>query len=450
MPRVVAIAKPCVIGVIMLLSASCSFAQSEVPTANAAGNDIEFDEAQISEGSDDESGTGESDGQLLFNREAYELEALGPERARLDPVDPNENRQDLIQFVVNGNATFAYGAVGALLIDDPVNSIFIECSGTMIGCQTFLTAEHCVSAFRDGSYEESDFHVYLQSEGIISVDHISKVLPYDEHSNVDIAVLTLSEPARALRPILLNTTDSGTDTSGGDIVGYGLTGTKMKDSGIKRYGRIETADCKKEEDAEDKICWNFDGVSQVYNTCHIDSGGPLLFEGTDGVARLGGVTSDGPQDCGLAEDEAEIQSKDVNVAVYVSWIEEQGGSDVGRLDCGAPTSKLSSNQSFSLGERILEPADSEVHTYTIPTGTTEIQVALNGQHERRINFDFTAVVLAEDLASRTPCKTKEKSNFEHCRIDVSPDDLLLQVTVSLKNEDDDTDPRSYQLTVTAL
>src|SRR5262245_59209009 len=46
--------------------------------------------------------------------------------------------------IVNGDLTSAYPSAGALLFGaDPAVST-IQCSGTLIGCDTFLTAAHCV------------------------------------------------------------------------------------------------------------------------------------------------------------------------------------------------------------------------------------------------------------------------------------------------------------------
>ena len=51
--------------------------------------------------------------------------------------------------IVNWVVTVLYPTVGALLTGPDADNAFSHCTGTLIGCKTFLTADHCVS--RDGS-----------------------------------------------------------------------------------------------------------------------------------------------------------------------------------------------------------------------------------------------------------------------------------------------------------
>src|SRR5512139_1602601 len=49
--------------------------------------------------------------------------------------------------IVNGVLEANHANVGALLFGNNPNTATTWCSGTMIGCQTFLTAGHCVDGY---------------------------------------------------------------------------------------------------------------------------------------------------------------------------------------------------------------------------------------------------------------------------------------------------------------
>src|SRR6185295_8046301 len=76
-------------------------------------------------------------------------------------------------YIVNGTLTAAYPTTGALLIYDDASHSNVNsfCSGTLIGCQTFLTAAHCVcpdtadsapACQRQGINDPSTLRVFLQ------------------------------------------------------------------------------------------------------------------------------------------------------------------------------------------------------------------------------------------------------------------------------------------------
>src|SRR6185295_196902 len=86
--------------------------------------------------------------------------------------------------VVNGQATTSYPAVGALLLYDDAfaSNLYGLCSGTLIGCQTFLTAAHCVcpdgasnaaECERTGTADPATLRVFLQRGGMFHVAAVS-------------------------------------------------------------------------------------------------------------------------------------------------------------------------------------------------------------------------------------------------------------------------------------
>src|SRR5689334_17721200 len=104
--------------------------------------------------------------------------------------------------IVNGLETADFPAVGALLSPSNPDRAQLVCSGTLIGCHTFLTAGHCVEGSVPGS-----FVVYLQHVGFVGVSAIAMHPSYD-YPVGDVAVLTLATPVTGVRPASI-------DTSGG-------------------------------------------------------------------------------------------------------------------------------------------------------------------------------------------------------------------------------------------
>src|SRR5262245_60372372 len=85
--------------------------------------------------------------------------ALPRRRAKL-PIRPR---------IVNGLYTSLYPTTGALLDSADFSTASMICSGTLIGCQTFLTAGHCVEAALDPSL----YSVFFQHAGFFHVSSIA-------------------------------------------------------------------------------------------------------------------------------------------------------------------------------------------------------------------------------------------------------------------------------------
>ena len=76
--------------------------------------------------------------------------------------------------IVNGITTHAYPTTGALLVGTNPGNAQLQCSGTLIGCKTFLSAGHCVA----GDSNPAHYFVYLQNAGVFSV---TAVAPHDDY-----------------------------------------------------------------------------------------------------------------------------------------------------------------------------------------------------------------------------------------------------------------------------
>jgi len=143
--------------------------------------------------------------------------------------------------IVNGVSTQGQPTTGALLF--PVGSGFsLVCSGTLIGCQSFLTAAHCVCPGTSFcTPDPASFAVYLQHGGIFSVSAAAVAPGYQFGVAEDVAVLTLASPATGVPPTPINTQASPAPGTRGIIAGFGITGGSKDDAGLLRQGQVTTA-----------------------------------------------------------------------------------------------------------------------------------------------------------------------------------------------------------------
>lgn len=203
--------------------------------------------------------------------------------------------------IVNGLPTQERETTGALLVDFKPG-LFGICSGTLIGCGTFLTAAHCVCDVSAddfstcGAPNPSDFKVYLQHGGIFDVSSVAVNPAFDFGVAGDVAVLTLSSQVTGIVPTPINTSGTPPLGTSGDIAGFGITSGASDDFGLKREGSVVSASCFGSVPEPAHICWAFaDPVGAPgadSNTCSGDSGGPL-FMNVGGSEVVAGVTSGG-------------------------------------------------------------------------------------------------------------------------------------------------------------
>jgi hypothetical protein len=238
--------------------------------------------------------------------------------------------------IVNGINTQGQASAGALL-EDFSFGLGSVCSGTLIGCQTFLTAAHCVcigGSFQScGNPNPTDLHVFLQHVGIVPVSEIDVHPSYTFGVRNDVAVLTLAQPVSGVRPTAINTTGTPPEGTSGTIVGFGVSRGDMDDGGLKRQGEVVVSGCNGSVPEPAHVCWTFENPlgapGEDSNTCSGDSGGPLFvdFGAGDVVA---GVTSGGDSSLCLPTD----LSFDTNVFENRTFIQSVAGSDLDSTQCG--------------------------------------------------------------------------------------------------------------------
>jgi len=309
--------------------------------------------------------------------------------------------------IVNGLPTFDYHATGALIAGASAADATSWCTGTLIGCRTFLTANHCVHDDR----RPGQYHVYFQVGGIYDVDSISPERPNYRFPEADLAVLKLKTPVEGVAPVAINTAAVEYGTIG-TIVGFGRSGGTRKDYGIKRAGTVVTAKCDRPE--KTLLCWDFNSPGDPgtgSNTCNADSGGPLFVDDGSGSLLLAGVTSGGTKANCLEGD----HSYDVDVRQYAAWIAEMAGADLGSGACG-PFIPVGAAGTDVAGQRDrLEANGAAEFEVNVPAGR-RLRIGLNGQDELGTNVDLSVKRAAAPGADPPDCIAEGTGNYAFCEI----------------------------------
>lgn len=239
--------------------------------------------------------------------------------------------------IVNGVPTQERPTTGALLIgfDGFLGGI---CSGTLVGCQHFVTAAHCVCVGADfatcGTPDPTRYRVYLQHAGVLGVSAIAVHPSFSFGTAGDVAVLTLTSAVTGIRPTPLNTIADPSVGTVGTVAGFGITGGASNDFGLLREGAVTISSCGAVASEPAHVCWTFDGAigppGTDSNSCSGDSGGSLLVN-SGGQDLLAGVTSGGVSSNCLPLD----VSFAGNIFQNRAYIESIGGADLSSTACGS-------------------------------------------------------------------------------------------------------------------
>jgi hypothetical protein len=336
--------------------------------------------------------------------------------------------------IVNGVLTPAYPTTVAVLYEnDPLDPTDVseECSGVLVGCQTVLTAAHCVcpdqtdtasACIAAGVVDSSTVEVFLQHAGFFAVASIDLNPSYEFGVGSDIAILNLATPVSGIAPTHINTTQAPAAGTAGTIVGFGLTNDNATDSGVKRVGKVITAPCMTSIPNSTHVCWNFaaplGAPGEDSNSCNGDSGGPLLinFGAGDVVA---GVTSGGEPMCG-----ANSTSWDTSLFNDRFWVETEAGADLDQATCGDlpqaghPGAQIT-GASGTLSATHIEGRS----TFEVPEGTRLLRVALNGADvskllNQEVLNDFDLYIKAGSAPSTTDydCRDIGAAPYGFCEI----------------------------------
>ncbi len=307
----------------------------------------------------------------------------------------------------------------ALFIDDG------ECSATLIGCRTVLTAAHCVCgdnlggpacAARPDLVSPAGKSVFFQHAGSFALSRLSVDPAYNRYTGVsDLAILHLATPVTGIAPSPLNRTAHPPLGRAGEIVGFGSAHTNSRDDGVKRRGLVTLGPC--DPPADGFVCWNFrnplGAPGSNSDTCFGDSGGPL-FVSIGGRMVLAGVTSSGSSPYCAPVD----NSFDADVLSNLDWIEAEGGADLDATSCGAgPQIGGPGTTILAIDFSLTRRQAVETRSIEVPPGTAELRVSLmtadwfHNSNALYIRHGAPATRTAYD------CKGDAFSGQQFCRIE---------------------------------
>ena len=331
----------------------------------------------------------------------------------LGPPGKSASPEGFHTSIVNGRPTSGFPAAGALLVgDDPATAVTL-CSGVLIGCQTFLTAAHCVcdtnGAGCAGARAPNPVGrlVYLQHAGFFPASSI-RVHPDYQFPQADLAVIRLSTPVTGIAPAPLATAAPAPGVPG-TIVGFGRTGGGASDLGLKRSGAITTAPCTDGISDGTAVCWNFTGAGA--NSCNGDSGGPLFVDSGFGTA-VAGIASGGRNESCLAGDFA----FDASVAAYRDWIGAEGGPDLQHATCGGVPQAGDPRTTILAADATLDEAvPAGAHTVEVPPGMNELRVGFNGIDDGQANFDLYVKAGRPATPDDYDCRVAGAGQYGYCQ-----------------------------------
>ena len=346
------------------------------------------------------------------------LEALDKPASSPEGRQARNRRESGTSRIVNGVPSRYHPAVGALLKGNSPQTAGAWCTGTLVGCDKFLTAAHCIA----GDPSPGSYLVFFQELGFFEVKTIQWVKEKYNFPVYDLAMLTLAKPVEGIAPMPINMSVEPLNNSIATIVGFGRTGGTHYDYGIKREGSVKTAACPGNLTGAQVLCWHFDADvtsgASAQNTCNADSGGGIFMRDNDGpriVEKLFGTVSGGTDaDC-MKND----LSYNVDVFRYRDWITAAGEGRLSSAMCGSPLWDGSSNapalKTLSLSEKNPE-ADFAIE---VPEGVTALRVAMNaednGSHKNQ--FQFSAFSGNAPGSSENACKDTGTGQFAFCVID---------------------------------
>ncbi len=341
--------------------------------------------------------------------------------------------------IVNGLTSHDFPTTGALLLGGNPATASTNCTGTLIGCETFLTAAHCV----EDDLNPSAYTVFFQHAGFFSVTSV-EVHPSYSFPVADVAVLKLGSMIDGISPTPIDTVGGHANGTSGTIAGYGRTGGGAFDYGIKRFGDVSIASCQFGVSNTTSICWDFDTpvgpAGDDSNTCNADSGGPLFIDSGLGPV-VAGITSGGNSSDCLAFD----SSFDTRVSFYAGYIQTEGGADINNITCGTlPQVGDSDVDVIGFEGTVNGGTPQDTNSFVVDAGAMVLRVNYNGHDDGVSDFDMYVRAGSPPTTSTFDCAATGSNQYGSCEFS-NPSSGTWYVMV-----DRQSGAGSYQVTATSF
>lgn len=310
---------------------------------------------------------------------------------------------------------------GLATADFPSVALFVTpsgtCTATLIGCQTALTAAHCLCGDAPCTPAPQGF-LFFQHAGMYPVTGAAIHPDWAPGAGLgrhDLAVLRLGSPVAGVEPSPLN---GGAKPGVGTpalLAGFGTTPTTP--AGIKRFGLTRLTPCQDSNPLG--LCYLFVAPlgppGEDSTACPGDSGGPMFIE-TANDLLLAGVTSGG-QGPGSADCTAPVEGVYSDVFTDRAWIQAQAGGDLGQAACGGLPNAGSATAPFAsaLGDLSASQTTREL-TFEVAPGTQALRFTLNGENDADNDFDLFAKRGAPASPASFDCSGESPSALETCVI----------------------------------
>jgi hypothetical protein len=326
--------------------------------------------------------------------------------------------------IVNGFPVAGFPSVGLFLNGTST------CTGTLIGCSTFLTAAHCVCSDpntdqlltgaqcsqRADLLNPANKLVYFHHAGLFAVSSVSVNPSFVFGQTSDLAIVRLSSPVTGVAPSPINMIGKPVAGTSGTIVGFGVTEQTSSSSGIKRAGTLTVASCAASGiNSTNHVCGTLNApLGSTSGTCHGDSGGPLFVDFGSG-STIVGTTSGGDSSSQNCTPPNHLWFADI--FKDRTWVAATAGSDLGATACGGVPAAGGPNTSISGATGVLSPTHTSDNLFlTIPPGVSRLRVGLTAEDYLENDFDLYIRQGSAPTTTAFDCKSDGIGTLAFCDI----------------------------------
>ncbi len=305
------------------------------------------------------------------------------------------------------------------------------CTATLIGCETVLTAAHCVcpdgadtyaDCVQAGVADPATIGFFFQHAGFVMGTRSIAIHPeFASDRAGDIAVIKLNQPLTGITPLGINTIRRPPPGTTGFIVGFGRTGDPglvPPGVGIKRTGSVQTSRCPAAIPGDTHDCYEA-AASDDPAACQGDSGGPLLVDFGMGPV-VAAVASGGRGGLGVLNCQPPFVAYYTDVLRHRAFVEEQLGPDSADGPCGdlPPVGAPGTVVRTFRGD--LTASDPEFRSsFEVPVGTDLLRVTMNGvlaTDAGRNNFDLYVKPGSPPSTTDSECADTRDSAYGSCEV----------------------------------